>query len=147
MRWLATAGRIRTFLSRLGAAAQEPTTAYLTGGSTAVLLGWRESTIDIDLKLVPDSRVGGGQLDVTCNSSHRDGRTAARGWRRTKIKRGHARDLADVRAMLDRELVDSAGLLAYLDAIEDELYRFPAVHPPSLRRAVEAVARDWAPDR
>lgn len=46
MRWLATAGRIRTFLSRLGAAAQVPTTAYLTGGSTAVLLGWRESTID-----------------------------------------------------------------------------------------------------
>ncbi|MGH9178081.1 MAG: DUF6036 family nucleotidyltransferase [Acidimicrobiales bacterium] len=34
--------------------ARLPTTAYLTGGATAVLLGWRESTIDVDLKFVPD---------------------------------------------------------------------------------------------
>ncbi|HYK22194.1 MAG TPA: hypothetical protein VEV42_15755 [Pyrinomonadaceae bacterium] len=27
---------------------------YLVGGATAVLLGWRETTIDIDLKLVPE---------------------------------------------------------------------------------------------
>jgi hypothetical protein len=27
---------------------------YLTGGATAVLSGWRPSTIDIDLKIVPD---------------------------------------------------------------------------------------------
>ena len=27
---------------------------YLTGGSTAVLRGWRESTIDVDIKLIPD---------------------------------------------------------------------------------------------
>jgi hypothetical protein len=27
---------------------------YLTGGATAVLSGWRDATIDIDLKLVPD---------------------------------------------------------------------------------------------
>lgn len=26
---------------------------YLTGGATAVLLGWRDSTIDVDIKLVP----------------------------------------------------------------------------------------------
>ncbi|MEE8366800.1 MAG: DUF6036 family nucleotidyltransferase, partial [Thermoanaerobaculia bacterium] len=28
---------------------------YFTGGATAVLEGWRESTIDIDLKLIPDA--------------------------------------------------------------------------------------------
>ena len=27
---------------------------YLTGGATAVLSGWRDSTIDVDIKLVPD---------------------------------------------------------------------------------------------
>ncbi len=27
---------------------------YLTGGATAVLNGWRDSTIDVDIKLVPD---------------------------------------------------------------------------------------------
>ena len=55
MRRLATAERIRAFVSRLGRAAREPSTAYLAGGSTAVLLGWRDSTIDVDRKLVPDS--------------------------------------------------------------------------------------------
>ncbi len=28
---------------------------YFTGGASAVLLGWRASTIDVDIKLVPDS--------------------------------------------------------------------------------------------
>ena len=28
---------------------------YLTGGATAVLIGWRESTIDVDIKLVPET--------------------------------------------------------------------------------------------
>src|SRR6201999_1643214 len=28
---------------------------YLTGGATAVLYGWRESTIDVDIKVVPDN--------------------------------------------------------------------------------------------
>src|SRR5262249_54983528 len=28
---------------------------YFTGGATAVLLGWRASTIDVDIKVVPDS--------------------------------------------------------------------------------------------
>ena len=28
---------------------------YLAGGATAVLLGWRDTTIDIDLKLVPEA--------------------------------------------------------------------------------------------
>lgn len=54
MRELATAPRIRRFLEHLGRRATQPATVYLTGGATAVLTGWRESTIDIDLKLVPD---------------------------------------------------------------------------------------------
>ena len=48
-----------------------------------------------------------------------------------KLERGHARDRDDVQAMLDRGLVTGEGLLAFLDAIEDELYRFPAIDPPS----------------
>ena len=39
----------------IAAAAVEPGRIYLTGGATAVLRGWRDSTVDIDLKLVPDS--------------------------------------------------------------------------------------------
>ena len=54
MRELATADRIREFMRRLGEAAQEDARVYLTGGATAVLLGWRESTLDVDIKPVPD---------------------------------------------------------------------------------------------
>jgi hypothetical protein len=38
----------------LGAAAEDEATAYLTGGATAVLVGWRDTTIDVDLALVPE---------------------------------------------------------------------------------------------
>jgi hypothetical protein len=38
----------------LGRTAASPGRVFLTGGATAVLLGWRESTIDVDIKLVPD---------------------------------------------------------------------------------------------
>jgi hypothetical protein len=38
----------------LGREAAEDGRAYLTGGATAVLIGWRESTIDVDLLLVPE---------------------------------------------------------------------------------------------
>ena len=55
MRRLADARRVETFVEELGKHARSPVRAFLTGGSTAVLMGWREATIDIDLKLLPDS--------------------------------------------------------------------------------------------
>jgi hypothetical protein len=56
MRALADAERIRRFMRELGAASSRPARVYLTGGATAVLLGWRTSTIDVDLKMVPEQR-------------------------------------------------------------------------------------------
>ena len=38
----------------LGAAAQGDARAYFTGGVSAVLMGWREATIDVDLTIVPE---------------------------------------------------------------------------------------------
>ncbi len=55
MRQLADAERIRGFLRALGRAADVDARCYLTGGATAVLLGWRASTIDIDLRLEPET--------------------------------------------------------------------------------------------
>ncbi len=55
MRRPVDAERIFAFLRRLGAEAREETRLYLTGGGTAVLLGWRASTIDVDVKLEPES--------------------------------------------------------------------------------------------
>jgi hypothetical protein len=38
----------------LGREAAQPGRVFMTGGATAVLSGWRETTIDVDIKLVPD---------------------------------------------------------------------------------------------
>jgi hypothetical protein len=55
MRELADSARIERFMRELGRAARHDGRVYLTGGATAVLCGWRESTIDVDVKLIPDS--------------------------------------------------------------------------------------------
>lgn len=55
MRQLADADRIRRFMRALGREARSEVRCYFTGGATAVLLGWRRSTIDVDLKLVPEA--------------------------------------------------------------------------------------------
>lgn len=41
-------------MAALDAAAEREGVCYLTGGATAVLLGWRPTTVDVDLKLVPE---------------------------------------------------------------------------------------------
>ena len=54
MRVLADAQRLRRFLSELSREAREETAIYLTGGATAVLLGWRDTTVDADILIVPE---------------------------------------------------------------------------------------------
>lgn len=39
----------------LAQAARQPGRVYFTGGATAVLHGWRDATVDVDIKLVPDT--------------------------------------------------------------------------------------------
>lgn len=55
MRDLADEAHIDQFMRALGRAATSEGRVYLTGGATAVLYGWRESTIDVDIKVVPDN--------------------------------------------------------------------------------------------
>jgi hypothetical protein len=55
MRPRADEERILAFVRALGRAASKPGRIYLTGGATAVLEGWRGSTVDVDLRLEPDS--------------------------------------------------------------------------------------------
>src|SRR5437763_2491742 len=43
-------------MQELAAAARSPGKVYFTGGATALLLGFREQTIDIDLKLDPEPK-------------------------------------------------------------------------------------------
>lgn len=46
--------RIESFMAALGDWARESSRVYLTGGATAVLHGWRASTIDVDVKFAPE---------------------------------------------------------------------------------------------
>jgi hypothetical protein len=42
-------------MKQFGREADQPVRAYFTGGVTAVLLGWRDATIDIDLEIIPEN--------------------------------------------------------------------------------------------
>jgi hypothetical protein len=170
MRQLADAPRIREFMRALGRAAAEPGRVFLTGGATAVLIGWRAMTVDVDIKLVPDQdsvlraipalkeSLG---LNVELASPDdfipvpaawpdrspfvaQEGRLAffhfdLSAQALAKIERGHSQDLADVREMLSRKLVDRGRLREDFAAIEPELYRYPGIDPRSFRRALDTA--------
>lgn len=46
--------KIREFMSALGSGVRGEGRIYLTGGATAVIEGWREMTIDVDIKADPE---------------------------------------------------------------------------------------------
>jgi|HubBroStandDraft_3_1064219.scaffolds.fasta_scaffold03802_6 hypothetical protein len=178
MRRPVDASRVRRFMRSLGRAStggsggEGDVRVYLTGGATAVLLGFRPSTIDIDLTIEPDSdrlwrelpRLK-EELEVNVEpASPADFIPELPGWRErsrfisregrlsffhydlyaqalAKIERGHGQDLGDVGEMLARGLIERTEVLRFFDHIEPALYRYPAIDPPSFRRAVEDLVR------
>ncbi|MEX1117415.1 MAG: DUF6036 family nucleotidyltransferase [Terrimicrobiaceae bacterium] len=56
MRAIANSEKIQTFLHSLAAHVKGEGRIYLVGGSTAVLFGWRSTTIDVDLKAEPEPK-------------------------------------------------------------------------------------------
>jgi hypothetical protein len=46
--------RIDQLMRQMGAAVKSEGRIYFTGGVTAVMMGWRETTIDVDLKAEPE---------------------------------------------------------------------------------------------
>jgi hypothetical protein len=55
MREALTAAHVQAFMKALAAVATTASRIYLVGGASAVLLGWRDSTIDVDLKMMPET--------------------------------------------------------------------------------------------
>src|SRR2546427_13131488 len=49
-----TKDKLLKFLDLLGASARTPGNCFITGGGSALLFGWRDTTIDIDLKFDPE---------------------------------------------------------------------------------------------
>ena len=143
---------------------------FLVGGTSAVLVGWHATTIDVDLVMRPESDAMlraiptlKEQLQLNVELASPDlFIPVAPGWEQrspvvtrighvtfrhfdfvaqalAKIERGHARDLADVQAMQSHGLISAADVRAQFARMEPELFRFPAIDPPSFRRAVDAV--------
>jgi len=54
MRSMLDEAKLQRFLAAVGRRATTPGRVYLTGGSTALLLGIRAQTVDIDIKLDPE---------------------------------------------------------------------------------------------
>lgn len=54
MRALVDPGKLEKLMEALGRACRGPGRIYFTGGASALLVGWRESTVDVDLKLDPE---------------------------------------------------------------------------------------------
>lgn len=54
MRQPTDAAKVEAFMTALGRRTSGPGRVYFTGGASAVLVGWRNSTADIDLKLEPE---------------------------------------------------------------------------------------------
>lgn len=144
----------------------------MTGGATAVLEGWRDSTVDIDLRFEPDVDsllrelpALKDELGVNVElASPPDFIPELPGWRDrsafvfregnvdvhhfdfysqalSKIERGFSQDLDDVRHMMESGLVEPSRLNELYDAIEPELFRYPAIDPAAFRRKVSAVVR------
>jgi hypothetical protein len=54
MRSRVTEERLRVFMRALARSATTASRVYLTGGACAVLLGWRTSTLGVDIKVIPE---------------------------------------------------------------------------------------------
>jgi hypothetical protein len=54
MRPAVTAPRVREFMRALAAESHAEGRVFLAGGASFVLLDWRDSTVDIDIRIIPD---------------------------------------------------------------------------------------------
>jgi len=54
MREKISAERVEKFMKAVGRVGKKDARVYFVGGATAVLLGWRETTIDLDVKIIPE---------------------------------------------------------------------------------------------
>ena len=146
---------------------RSPTTVYLVGGASAVVEGWRETTIDLDLKIVPDGEAFEAiprlkerlRINVEIASPDHFLPTVP-GWEHrspiieiigpvefrhfdfvsqalTKLERGFEKDVSDVHEMVRRGLVEPPELRRVAHEMVPDLKRFPAVDPKSFLRAVD----------
>jgi hypothetical protein len=170
MRDLADQDKISRFMRSFARNVRQEVRVYFTGGVTAVLMGWRNSTVDVDLRFDPEldelfrsiPRIK-EELQVNVElAAPSDFIPPLPGWETrseyigregkisyfhydpysqalSKIERGHAQDVSDVAAMLERGVIDRKRLFELFKEIEPFLYKYPAIDPESFSTAVERI--------
>ncbi len=150
-----------------GSLAKSETEVFLTGGATAVIEGWRDTTVDVDLKFYPElDELFRGipaikerlQINVElaapsdfipelpgwrdrCKYVAREGKATFYSYdpysqALAKIERGHEKDLLDVQAMFELNMIEPSKLLSLFGAIESHLYKYPAIDPATFSRSL-----------
>lgn len=142
-------------------------TVYVLGGVTAVLYGWRESTNDIDLKIIPDSEaykvIQALKEKLSINielAAPDDFIPALPKWEErsefiirhgkvsffhydfysqalSKLERGFEKDLMDVESLSKFQLISPPKLIELFNAIENDLIKFPSIDPNTFKKSVE----------
>ncbi len=159
--------KLTEFMRSLGSAATGPGRVYLVGGATALLLGVRPQTIDIDIKMSPEPTGAfeaiaaiKNALDVSVElAAPDDFLPALSGWVErsefiarygeidffhydfyaqalSKLLRGHDKDIDDVRALVQKNLVDPPTLLELFEEARPRLNRYPAIDEMSFEQRV-----------
>lgn len=120
MRELADAARIRRLMEALGAAAPADGRVYFTGGATAVLMGWRRSTIDVDLPLVTRDRTV-ATLPKDPSAKGRSERPALASGHQRQVRRVRRRSSGELPAALYEIVAMLAGLVRRCEHTERQL--------------------------
>lgn len=156
-------------MKAVGSALAHETNAYLLGGASAVLMGWREWTPAFDVNAIPDREIFrvlpklqqdlGFEIIVTSTDRFIP---PVPGWETrsitigqegrvtffhfdfysqalAKIERASAQDAEDVRAMIERNLIAPKLALELFDRIEPHFDKYPAIDAPGFRRLVEMI--------
>lgn len=161
---------LQSFMKSVGRLMKKSATFYLTGGATAILYDFREGTIDIDIagdmdelfsfipKLKERLQINiemAKPTDFVPNLPGEKGRHIMIGTfgkatfmhfdpyaqAFSKIVRGHATDIVDVKALVATELVNIKKLYEMVKKIPDPHF---AKYPRLNRSAVEAAVASFA---
>jgi hypothetical protein len=162
---------IQSFMKLIGKTLKKRATIYLTGGSTAILCGFREGTIDIDLsgdmeelfshipkikeRLQINIELAKPRDFIPSLSDEKDrhipiglfGKVTFMNFDPysqvfSKIVRGHETDIADAKAMVTAKLVDAKKLCKMVKKLPDQQFaRYPRLNRSAVEAAVESFAR------
>lgn len=162
---------IQLFMKSIGKILKNRATFYLTGGSTAILYGFREGTIDIDIagdmdelfsyipkikeRLQINIEIAKPTDFIPSLPDEKDRHIPIGTFGKvtfmhfdpysqafSKIVRGHKTDIADVKALMAAGLVDIKKLFEMVKKLPNHCFaKYPRLNRPAVESAIESFAK------